>query len=74
MQFLGLVNTAQDGNDHQLQLWLESNGTGFQWIVRSAYMHNSKLVRSCVLDNGSGDTRDDALAGGRAAFARLKAA
>ncbi|MEZ4544925.1 MAG: hypothetical protein R3C24_13655 [Cyanobacteriota/Melainabacteria group bacterium] len=49
---IGLIDRADSTGAHQLQLWIESSGHGYRYLIRSAYMPRGRLSRSCVLDSG----------------------
>ncbi|MBX9691038.1 MAG: hypothetical protein K2Z81_01570 [Cyanobacteria bacterium] len=70
---VGCLDKHAQGNDHELQLWIEPREGGFCFVVRSAYVPGGKQVRRCELDSGSilADY-DEVLKLGRAAFERQK--
>ncbi|MCC7529680.1 MAG: hypothetical protein IT342_14240 [Candidatus Melainabacteria bacterium] len=70
----GCIDTADGGNDHQLQLWIERNQGGFAFVIRSQYQPKGRLVRRCALDSGSTNANyGEVVAAGRAAFDKAKA-
>lgn len=70
---VGLIDTADGGNDHQLQLWIESNQGGYVFVIRSQYQPGGKPVRRCELDRGRNSLDyDAALSAGRAALDKAK--
>lgn len=71
---IGLIDRADSTGSHQLQLWIESSGHGYRYLIRSAYMPGGRLVRSCVLDSGPCDRNYKTVRGaGESAFALLSA-
>ena len=69
---VGCVAKFGYGNAHQLQLWI-TGGSGWNWVLRNAYVPGGKHVRSCVLDNGSNPDYDETRRLGQEAFDRVKA-
>ncbi len=71
---VGLIDTADGGNDHQLQFWIESNQGGYVFVIRSQYQPGGKIVRRGELDRGRNNVNyDEVLTAGRAAFNKAKA-
>jgi hypothetical protein len=69
----GCIDTADGGNDHQLQLWIERNEGGFVFVVRQQHLPGGKLGRRCTLDSGSTNANyDEVAAAGRVAFDKAK--
>jgi len=68
----GLIDKADGGNAHQLQLWFEAAAGGWRWTVRNAFMPGGKMVRSCVLDSGTDADEDTARRLGQESFDRNK--
>lgn len=70
---VGLIDTANGGNNHQLQFWIESNQGGYVFVIRSQHRPGGALGRRCTLDSGTTNRNyDEVLAAGLAAFANAK--
>jgi len=71
----GCIDTAADGENHQLQLWIERNQGGFVYVIRSQYQPGGRVAKRCVLDSGSTNPNyEEVVAAGQSAFARMKPA
>lgn len=71
---LGCLDTSDVGNEHQIQLWIESIGGGFSYLIRSQYLPGGKFAKRAVLDTGPVDSDyETVLAAGRKAFSEQTA-
>lgn len=70
---IGLIDTADGGNDHQLQFEIESIGGGYVYVIRSQHRPGGAIGRRCTLDSGRlNPNYDEVLSQGRAAFDKAK--
>ncbi len=70
---VGLIDTANGGNDHQLQFCIECNQGGYAFVIRSQHRPGGAIGRRCTLDSGpTNPNYDEVLAAGKAAFEKAK--
>lgn len=70
---LGCIDTAADGKDHQLQLWIERSGENFVYVIRSQYQPGGKISKRAELDRGVAKAANaDVVDDGRKAFAKMQ--
>ena len=70
---IGIIDTANGGNDHQLQFEIECIGGGYVFVIRSQHRPGGAIGRRCTLDSGRVNPNyDEVLSQGRAAFEKAK--
>lgn len=70
---IGLIDTADGGNDHQLRFEIEANAGGYVFVIRSQHRPGGAIGRRCTLDSGkTSPNYDEVLSAGRAAFEKVK--
>lgn len=70
---VGLIDTADGGNDHQLQFCIECNQGGYAFVIRSHHRPGGAIGRRCTLDSGpTNPNYDEVFAAGKAAFDKAK--
>lgn len=70
----GCIDSASDGNDHQLQLWIERSGENFVFVIRSQYQPGGRIVKRSELERGIAKaSNQEVVSDGRSAFDKMKA-
>ena len=69
---VGCIDKTEPKNAHQIQLWIESNGDTWRYIIYNAFIPGGVQTRRGTLDSGSFEADyDQVVAQGRKAFANF---